>query len=163
MSARGGQLEQFHIGVAAVLGPLAFVLGLNGLSGKLESRTKDQRPWTLRTKYGLRTKNQEQRTSRTTSSTTTRTRRTKNTLAAGSGIQRVQPSLVSRIHRREIRAIADGVFGRKRCRHSLRHATGCRPLGSALQRDDEIRAFQAADRAERPWIHFARKTAGNKA
>jgi 3-isopropylmalate/(R)-2-methylmalate dehydratase small subunit len=32
-----------------------------------------------------------------------------------------------------------------------------------LQRDDEIRAFQAADRAERPWIHFAEKTAGNNA
>jgi len=28
-----------------------------------------------------------------------------------------------------------------------------------LRRDDEIRAFQAADRAERPWIHFARKSA----
>ena len=28
-----------------------------------------------------------------------------------------------------------------------------------LQRDDEIRAFQAFDRAERPWIHFARKSA----
>jgi len=28
-----------------------------------------------------------------------------------------------------------------------------------LQRDDEIRAFQASDRAERPWIHFARKLA----
>jgi 3-isopropylmalate/(R)-2-methylmalate dehydratase small subunit len=28
-----------------------------------------------------------------------------------------------------------------------------------LQRDDEIRAFQASDRAERPWIHFARKSA----
>lgn len=26
-----------------------------------------------------------------------------------------------------------------------------------LQRDAEIRAFQAADRLERPWIHFARK------
>jgi 3-isopropylmalate/(R)-2-methylmalate dehydratase small subunit len=24
-----------------------------------------------------------------------------------------------------------------------------------LKRDDEIRAFQAADRAQRPWIHFA--------
>jgi 3-isopropylmalate/(R)-2-methylmalate dehydratase small subunit len=28
-----------------------------------------------------------------------------------------------------------------------------------LQRDDEIRDFQAADRAARPWIHFARKSA----
>ncbi|HMH63685.1 MAG TPA: 3-isopropylmalate dehydratase small subunit [Bradyrhizobium sp.] len=28
-----------------------------------------------------------------------------------------------------------------------------------LQRDDEIRAFQASDRAERPWIHFAGKSA----
>jgi 3-isopropylmalate/(R)-2-methylmalate dehydratase small subunit len=28
-----------------------------------------------------------------------------------------------------------------------------------LQRDDEIRAFQASDRATRPWIHFARKSA----
>jgi 3-isopropylmalate/(R)-2-methylmalate dehydratase small subunit len=26
-----------------------------------------------------------------------------------------------------------------------------------LRRDDEIRAFQASDRAERPWIHFAGK------
>ena len=28
-----------------------------------------------------------------------------------------------------------------------------------LQRDDEIRAFQASDRMERPWIHFVRKPA----
>jgi 3-isopropylmalate/(R)-2-methylmalate dehydratase small subunit len=28
-----------------------------------------------------------------------------------------------------------------------------------LQRDDDIQAFQASDRAERPWIHFARKSA----
>jgi 3-isopropylmalate/(R)-2-methylmalate dehydratase small subunit len=28
-----------------------------------------------------------------------------------------------------------------------------------LQRDDEIRAFQATDRAMRPWIHFAGKSA----
>ncbi len=28
-----------------------------------------------------------------------------------------------------------------------------------LRRDDEIRAFQASDRAERPWIHFAGKSA----
>jgi 3-isopropylmalate/(R)-2-methylmalate dehydratase small subunit len=28
-----------------------------------------------------------------------------------------------------------------------------------LQRDHEIRAFQQADRAARPWIHFARKSA----
>ena len=44
---------------------------------------------------------------------------------------------------------------------------GLDEVAQTLQRDDEIRAFQAADRAERPWIHFARKTAketaGNKA
>jgi 3-isopropylmalate/(R)-2-methylmalate dehydratase small subunit len=28
-----------------------------------------------------------------------------------------------------------------------------------LRRDDEIRAFQASDRDQRPWIHFARKQA----
>jgi 3-isopropylmalate/(R)-2-methylmalate dehydratase small subunit len=28
-----------------------------------------------------------------------------------------------------------------------------------LRRDDEIRAFQASDRAARPWVHFARKSA----
>jgi 3-isopropylmalate/(R)-2-methylmalate dehydratase small subunit len=28
-----------------------------------------------------------------------------------------------------------------------------------LRRDDEIRAFQASDRNQRPWIHFARKQA----
>jgi 3-isopropylmalate/(R)-2-methylmalate dehydratase small subunit len=28
-----------------------------------------------------------------------------------------------------------------------------------LQRDDEIRVFQASDREARPWIHFARKSA----
>jgi len=28
-----------------------------------------------------------------------------------------------------------------------------------LQRDDEIRSFQAADRLARPWVHFARKSA----
>jgi 3-isopropylmalate/(R)-2-methylmalate dehydratase small subunit len=28
-----------------------------------------------------------------------------------------------------------------------------------LHRDDEIRAFQAADRTERPWIHLAGKSA----
>jgi 3-isopropylmalate/(R)-2-methylmalate dehydratase small subunit len=28
-----------------------------------------------------------------------------------------------------------------------------------LQRDHEIRAFQQADRAARPWIHFAGKSA----
>jgi 3-isopropylmalate/(R)-2-methylmalate dehydratase small subunit len=28
-----------------------------------------------------------------------------------------------------------------------------------LQRDPEIRAFQEADRAARPWIHFAGKLA----
>jgi hypothetical protein len=28
-----------------------------------------------------------------------------------------------------------------------------------LQRDGEIRAFQAVDRVARPWIHFADKSA----
>jgi 3-isopropylmalate/(R)-2-methylmalate dehydratase small subunit len=32
---------------------------------------------------------------------------------------------------------------------------GLDEIASTLQRDDEIRAFQAADRAGRPWIHFA--------
>ncbi|HET7888472.1 MAG TPA: 3-isopropylmalate dehydratase small subunit [Bradyrhizobium sp.] len=32
-----------------------------------------------------------------------------------------------------------------------------------LQRDDEIRSFQARDRAERPWIHFATDSARNHA
>jgi 3-isopropylmalate/(R)-2-methylmalate dehydratase small subunit len=32
-----------------------------------------------------------------------------------------------------------------------------------LQRDDEIRAFQAADRNARPWIHFAGKQARTQA
>ena len=36
---------------------------------------------------------------------------------------------------------------------------GLDEVAMTLQRDDEIRAFQAADRAERPWIHFARKSA----
>ena len=40
---------------------------------------------------------------------------------------------------------------------------GLDEVALTLQRDDEIRAFQAADRAERPWIHFARTTAGNAA
>src|SRR6202035_3153919 len=31
---------------------------------------------------------------------------------------------------------------------------GLDEVAMTLQRDDEIRAFQAADRAERPWIHF---------
>ena len=34
---------------------------------------------------------------------------------------------------------------------------GLDEVALTLQRDDEIRAFQAADRAARPWIHFARK------
>ncbi len=34
---------------------------------------------------------------------------------------------------------------------------GLDEVALTLQRDDEIRAFQAADRAERPWIHFARE------
>jgi 3-isopropylmalate/(R)-2-methylmalate dehydratase small subunit len=33
---------------------------------------------------------------------------------------------------------------------------GLDEVASTLQRDAEIRAFQAADRDERPWIHFAR-------
>jgi 3-isopropylmalate/(R)-2-methylmalate dehydratase small subunit len=40
---------------------------------------------------------------------------------------------------------------------------GLDEVALTLQRDDEIRAFQAADRAERPWIHFAKNTAGNVA
>jgi 3-isopropylmalate/(R)-2-methylmalate dehydratase small subunit len=36
---------------------------------------------------------------------------------------------------------------------------GLDEVALTLQRDNEIRAFQAADRAERPWIHFARKSA----
>ena len=37
---------------------------------------------------------------------------------------------------------------------------GLDEVAQTLQRDAEIRAFQSADRAERPWIHFAKKTAG---
>jgi 3-isopropylmalate/(R)-2-methylmalate dehydratase small subunit len=36
---------------------------------------------------------------------------------------------------------------------------GLDEVGTTLQRDEQIRAFQAVDRAERPWIHFARKSA----
>jgi len=36
---------------------------------------------------------------------------------------------------------------------------GLDEVSLTLQRDDEIRAFQASDRAERPWIHIARKSA----
>jgi 3-isopropylmalate/(R)-2-methylmalate dehydratase small subunit len=36
---------------------------------------------------------------------------------------------------------------------------GLDEVASTLRRDEEIQAFQAADRTERPWIHFARKTA----
>src|SRR6202035_1801666 len=36
---------------------------------------------------------------------------------------------------------------------------GLDEVALTLQRDDEIRAFQAADRAVRPWIHFAGKSA----
>ena len=36
---------------------------------------------------------------------------------------------------------------------------GLDEVAQTLKRDHEIRAFQAADREERPWIHFARKTA----
>jgi 3-isopropylmalate/(R)-2-methylmalate dehydratase small subunit len=35
---------------------------------------------------------------------------------------------------------------------------GLDEVALTLSRDDEIRAFQAADRARRPWIHFARKS-----
>jgi 3-isopropylmalate/(R)-2-methylmalate dehydratase small subunit len=35
---------------------------------------------------------------------------------------------------------------------------GLDEVASTLCREDEIRAFQAADRAQRPWIHFARKS-----
>ena len=35
---------------------------------------------------------------------------------------------------------------------------GLDEVALTLRRDDEIRAFQAADRGERPWIHFARKS-----
>ncbi len=36
---------------------------------------------------------------------------------------------------------------------------GLDEVALTLQRDNEIRAFQAADRAQRPWIHFARTSA----
>jgi len=36
---------------------------------------------------------------------------------------------------------------------------GLDEVALTLQRDDDIRAFQAADRTERPWIHFAGKSA----
>ena len=36
---------------------------------------------------------------------------------------------------------------------------GLDEVALTLRRDKEIRAFQAADRVERPWIHFARKPA----
>ena len=36
---------------------------------------------------------------------------------------------------------------------------GIDEVALTLRRDDEIRAFQAADRAARPWIHFARNLA----
>jgi len=36
---------------------------------------------------------------------------------------------------------------------------GLDEVALTLQRDNEIRAFQAADRNERPWIHFARNHA----
>ena len=36
---------------------------------------------------------------------------------------------------------------------------GLDEVALTLQRDAEIRAFQASDRAQRPWIHFARKQA----
>jgi 3-isopropylmalate/(R)-2-methylmalate dehydratase small subunit len=36
---------------------------------------------------------------------------------------------------------------------------GLDEVALTLQRDDEIRAFQAADHNRRPWIHFARKQA----
>jgi 3-isopropylmalate/(R)-2-methylmalate dehydratase small subunit len=36
---------------------------------------------------------------------------------------------------------------------------GLDEVALTLQRDEEIRAFQTSDRAARPWIHFARKSA----
>src|SRR5271154_3769686 len=36
---------------------------------------------------------------------------------------------------------------------------GLDEVALTLQRDDEIRSFQAADRKARPWIHFSRKSA----
>jgi 3-isopropylmalate/(R)-2-methylmalate dehydratase small subunit len=36
---------------------------------------------------------------------------------------------------------------------------GLDEVASTLRHDDEILAFQAADRTTRPWIHFARKSA----
>ena len=36
---------------------------------------------------------------------------------------------------------------------------GLDEIALTLRREHEIKAFQAADRAERPWIHFARKSA----
>jgi 3-isopropylmalate/(R)-2-methylmalate dehydratase small subunit len=36
---------------------------------------------------------------------------------------------------------------------------GLDEVASTLQRDEQIRSFQTADRMERPWIHFARKSA----
>jgi 3-isopropylmalate/(R)-2-methylmalate dehydratase small subunit len=36
---------------------------------------------------------------------------------------------------------------------------GLDEVAQTLRRDHEIRAFQATDREERPWIHFARKSA----
>jgi len=36
---------------------------------------------------------------------------------------------------------------------------GLDEVALTLQRHNEVRAFQAADRARRPWIHFARKSA----
>lgn len=36
---------------------------------------------------------------------------------------------------------------------------GLDEVALTLQRDEDIRAFQATDRMERPWIHFARKSA----
>jgi 3-isopropylmalate/(R)-2-methylmalate dehydratase small subunit len=36
---------------------------------------------------------------------------------------------------------------------------GLDEVALTLQRDDEIRSFQAADRMARPWIHFAGKSA----
>jgi 3-isopropylmalate/(R)-2-methylmalate dehydratase small subunit len=36
---------------------------------------------------------------------------------------------------------------------------GLDEVALTLQRDNDIRAFQAADHAARPWIHFARKSA----
>ena len=48
-------------------------------------------------------------------------------------------------------------------RHRAGLLRGLDEVALTLQRDDEIRAFQAADRDQRPWIHFAGKQARKQA